>query len=334
MGNTKQIDGGAGGWAPAKRKTGTGTDWRPPADYVPPTLKPNPATEAERALQTRKLRDVDWSNRYRIKYEGTQPYDLPQLPSSYSPSSGGSGSYGGSGGGGSSYLSADRSNAMLDLLNGFKPQGYSFQDASYTPYEVDESGYDQMRKRIKEALLADSGQVRDVYGGARDALGGLAESSYDRNFAATPQVANAMQRLLGAGSGAVDNAISEENAYSMNSDGAFANLLATLGGVERSGQQSRMSELEMDQVSSLLGLKADARGMEYGVDAQMAEAMRQADLLNHQGANEVNRYNNQGRNSASAQNTTVGNDAQWQRIQALLGLIPGLDPSALANIGG
>lgn len=273
---------------------------------------------------------------YRTQYAldpGGSSGTLPTIPSSYPTAPGGGSRSGGGGGGGSAYLSADRSNALLDLIRGFKPQSYAFEDATYDPYELDAAMYDEMRKRIKQALAADSGQVRDVYGGARDALGALNQSSYDRNFASTPQVRNSMERLLGAGSGAVDDVISEENAYSMNSDGAFANLLSVLGGVERSGQQSRMSELEMDQVTSLLGLGADARGMQAGVDVGQMGAQQQADMLNHQGRNEVSRYNNQGRNAASQQNVATGNDSSWQTIQALLALIPSLDASVLSKIG-
>lgn len=271
---------------------------------------------------------------------------FPQSPTApRRPGSGGSGGGGGGGGGGG--LTPEQQAALLRLAqnpayNTFTP----YQAPSYAPWNPAAMGtevYDSARRRIGEAAAADRARAEGAYNpmiaGLRNATNPMAGAQW----ATTPGLQNAYERISMVQPGQQLPQIAQENAYSMNSDQAFGNLMAILAAQEQRNMESRVREGEQGLVSALGGIDASSRGMLGGVEMSQLQAMEADRLRRDQIAREEARYgydqtaaqayaNWAGQNQVNQGNTSIRNDS----LQALLSLIPGItskDLLAALNVG-
>lgn len=268
----------------------------------------------------------------------------PQMPQM--PTSGGGGRGGGGGGGGGGGLTAQQQQAMARLLD---PRLMSFTPfnapayQAFTPTPRDTAMYDTARRRIGAGRDADISAANSNYTQLLQLLAGQQNVMANPQMTQTPAMQQAYQRIVGGAPGnrMVADVINSENAYSQNSDNAFANLMAVLASQEGRNMQSRQREAMQDRTNIMNNIRAQAAGMLGGVEmADLQDAKEYARYLNDIGLSE-HRYgadrdystayaNWQGQQGVDQSNVGIQNE--W--AQAIMGLIPMLtDAGVLAQIG-
>ena len=341
------------------------------ADTASRPRTPQPAGPMTSLLgRVRSARDAgvqEWGDRLGgnlqayLRGYGPEPTPPGMLPTMPRPSGGGRGGGGGGGGGGGApAMDQGTLNAMLAALGrgpqqmGFTPLDLpDYQGTPLSPFST--APWDTMRSQVDTAAQRDREAAEAGYGRLASTLGANFMNPYtNAPVQASPQVQNAMINLMqksGAAPGAGNEAINAENAYSQNSDAAFANLLGVLGAGAQQSQASRMAQVAMDANTAQQGIGAQAAGMRSAADVQQAQgqqnwqqraddrAYQDAQLRQQQQQQEM-MQNWQAQQAANQYNTTTANQFQQNQLGPLLELIgssngAGLDlTQLLAMLGG
>lgn len=261
-------------------------------------------------------------------------YQMPTLPSLPNrPGSGGSGGGGGGGGGGAGGLTAEQQAALLRLAQ--HPALMQFQQyqapqyQQYQPTAMDMGIFDAARGRINTAAEADRTRANQAYDPLLGQLQSAQNPMSNATWATTPQLQQAYQRIIGNTNPLPQ--IAQENAYSMNSDNAFGNLMAILTAQEDRNKQSRIAEAMQARAGALGGIDALSSGMLGGVEMNQLSAAEQDRIRRDDIAREEARYgydqtaaqayaNWQAQQQVDQGNVGIKNNT----IQQLLQLIPGI----------
>jgi hypothetical protein len=284
--------------------------------------------------------EIDWYNWGRAEGQINPPTGtVPSITTPYSPGGGGRGG-GGGGGGGAAAPTLDQGtlNAMLAALSR-RPQQFDapdYQGMPAAPFST--APWDTMRSSVDTAAAADRAAAQQGYGQLAQTLGSTFTNAYNNApTQATPQVQNAMTGLLqrgGVAPGAGDEAINAENAYSRNSDQAFANLLGVLGAGAQQSQASRLAQVGMDANTAQQGINANAFGMRSAADVQQANALQAYQQQQAQQAQQDNLLRQQWNREEGQTNAATNNQFMQSQLGPLLELInaggtAGLDLSGL-----